>query len=185
MRPSFVGERTFTRPQNVVRSFFGMGPAQLGALDTIVPVIDVDNYAQSFQEQQIIQQSGAALAPGASQLINLALPRPGYWLIDQACIFTTGPAASGSIIVTLGVTLNRAGTQVQFGLLDGERTMTKAGVVTTMLGVRFRPALVLFQIPGAAFNDVLTASVLNAAGSVGNVVVAIAALTRQLELAQV
>lgn len=181
-------ERVFTRPQNVLRSFFGLGPSQIGLLDTILPTIDVDNYAVSFQEQQLLTVTGAVVAPGASQNLQLTLPRTGYWLIDHVGVSSTGPVTSGSIAnLTLGILYQRGNVTAFLGLLDGERTLTKVGAFQEMLGVRLRPALVLFFLPNALgqIGDQIVASFNAPGANVGNVQLTITALARQLELAQV
>lgn len=174
-------ERTFTRPQNALRSFFGLGPAQFTSLDTALPVIEVGNLAQSHQEQNILTNVSAAVAPGAAASVTISLPRNGFWLLDWIGLTTTGPATSGSVVVDLFAVLQRSGISAEMGLLDGERTITKKGAVICHLGVLFRPALVLVQSPSVA--DVVGAVVFNAAASVGNATVTVLGAFRALEIA--
>jgi len=174
--------RGFTRPQNLLRSFFGLGPGQLALEDLILPTLDVQNLSISYQEQQIVTATSAAIAPGAAGTIILSMPRDGYWLLDHLTIQTSGPATSGVVIImSLALILTRSGVAVSFGLFDGERTLTRGFGSAINLGIRFSPAVVLFDLPAVA-PDQVAAIMQNPAASVGNATITISALVRQLEL---
>src|SRR6266436_1042349 len=83
--------RTFNRPENLLRSYLGLGPSQMDMTDVIVPTLDISQLLTSNQDQQISGQQSAALAPGASTNLQFTPPFTGYWLLDFIGVETEGP----------------------------------------------------------------------------------------------
>lgn len=176
-----ITSRTYIRPQNELRSFFGLGPAEISAVDEIRPVVEVGSFV-SYQEQQIIA-STTNPAPGASTTLIPALPRPGYWLLDHVGIRSAGPTTSGFGNVSPFFRLQRAGAEQAFGLI--ERDLPYFQFVTTtgieqFWGMRFSPPALLFL--NAQISDLVGVNVFNASSSVGSMLVTLVLLARQLEL---
>jgi hypothetical protein len=170
----------FSRPQNVLRSFFGLGPQQLGFNGQASPVVDITHLLPSTQDQEQFSAVSAVTAPGAAGTAVLNLPRVGYWLIDWVHLESGGPATSGSIDAWPYFTMNRGGLVNIMGISDHVIVWTKSAS-TFRLGWRFeKPVVLVFPRTGVA--DSIQCNFANIAGSVGNASMNISALARQLEL---
>lgn len=174
--------RGFTRPQNVLRSYFGLGPAQIRAEDEIALTLDVAHLATSYQEQESITTTSGAIAPGATTVLSQSLPRRGYWLIDHVSFSSAGPVTSGFLRLAACFELDRAGNTREFGLFDGERILTRQGGQNVNFGIRYVPPVVLFETP--EITDRIRCQMTNDSSSVGTAAVTIIVLCRQIELGE-
>jgi hypothetical protein len=139
-------------------------------LDTLLPVIDVDLLLQPVSEVVLVQGNVAGLVPGAGGTIQLTPPSAGVWLLDSWGIDSAGPATSGSFQFwayrTLSTTVH-GGQNANLGFTPAPQTVTKASVLTQVLGQPLAKPLLLHRLSGGQ-TDLVQIGVFNAAASVGN-----------------
>lgn len=174
--------RIFTRPQSVLRGFFGLGPAQVESVDLVHPTLDVEHLLRSNEDVQVVSTVSAVIAPGTSGATQFNVPAEGPWLIHGVSISTSGPATSGSFRMDAHFVLNSwvPGLQTFFGVFPAEPVLTlKFTADRTCKGKWFDKPVILYAIGvnidgvrGVLFND---------AASVGNATLQLTVLARQLE----
>jgi len=175
--------QNYIRPQNLLRSWFGLGPSQLEAGEFIHPTIDVGWLSTSLQEQQILSQQLGPIAPGAGSTATLSWPKKGYWLVDWITAYTSGPATSGFTRMQIFALLTRGPVAGSFtlGAPDFVQQLPDRGSLFNAVGYRFNPPMVMFALPGIN-DDVFQIEGQNDTTSVGNADFFINVLCRQLEL---
>jgi len=175
--------RGFTRPQNLLRAFFGLGPEQFSLEDVIFPTIDVDHLMRSSSDTTILQNATAATAPGASANVSLALPADGAWLIHAVSVQSAGPATSGSFRMSANFGLDEDNWDVvggaNIGIFDNFDLWARVGGVVVSKAKWFDKPPVLYSRGGDS--DLINGHILNDAASVGNAVLTLMVMARQLE----
>jgi len=175
-------ERLITRPQSLLRSFFGLGPDQFSLLDTIIPTLDVDVLMRSVADCQVLLATSAPIAPGARGNATVSMPAQGTWLVHAVSLDSSGPATSGNIRMGAAVQFDTDIWAVGgiFSLFDKFDSLPKMGVDLNVIGKWFdRPLILHRDRPGNA--DAVIGILFNEAASVGNATVRCHVLARQLE----
>lgn len=165
--------RQFQRAQLALRAFFGMGPSQFDSMDLMIPTLDLNWLLASRDELQIVVDSTtiAAVAPGAFATASLLPPGPGVWTLEAWGVDTSGPATSGSSLITAAVQLVTGqwnGVGAWLPLLQNDVSLAKAGVMTKRIGERLTAPIFVYRQNNPISNDSLQITVQNASGSVGN-----------------
>ena len=75
-------ERLISRPQGLLRSWFGLGPSQFTAADMILPTYDVDALMRGPQDTIIRTGSALNVVPGTVGIAIITLPARGNYLLD-------------------------------------------------------------------------------------------------------
>jgi hypothetical protein len=176
-------QRLVTRAQGILRSFWGLGPAQFTVEDNIAPVFDVDQLMRGPQDATILFQSLAAVAPGAQGLINHTMPTAGNWQLLAFAWDTTGPATSGTFHVSVYAQLsgNLWARSGNFALYDTSLAISRPVPASIARGGRFLDKPVLLVRDRGANSDVVSFDFTNDAGAVGNMTLNSYLLLRQSE----
>lgn len=164
----------FQRPQGLIRAFMGLQNNTLRGMDEIIrPTLELGWLTKQATDQQLVQVSSAASAPGAgnnTRYPTVANSGLGIYLIDELYITSNGPVTSGNF--TVYPTVNRTRGSAAFAMpffpygqypFNAARVTDGLGLVS---GIQFNPPLVMqndFQ-----FDDYLNLFQWNHTGSVGN-----------------
>jgi hypothetical protein len=174
--------RLITRPQNLIRAFFGLGPDQFRLEETIVPVVDVEAFMRSNQDSQIITGVSAAIVPGARGSVEVSMPSTGSWLLHHVTVESTGPATTGNFRMMSVVNLKTAfwAIATNLAVFDKFDSLPRIAGSAVHLGRFFDKPVVMYR-NAAGVSDSIFAELFNEAASVGNATITVYAMVRPLE----
>jgi hypothetical protein len=176
------GLRLITRPQSLIRAFFGLGPDQFSLQDVIAPTFDVDMLMRSNQDTQVISGESAAIGAGAFGEVQITPPSAGTWLLHAVGLTSAGPATSGTFRMTVGIDLNSGiwpgGARI--AVADKYDALPRPPSGSVRLGWWFRTPITLIRLP-VGTTDLVIGGLFNEAASVGNATVTVAALLRPVQ----
>jgi len=180
-----MAQRSLSRAQGLLRGFFGLGPAQFTMTDNIVPVMDTDFLSRSNQDSQLLVLSSGSVAPGTVGSISITPPTPGTWLLHALSLDSLGPATSGNWRFSAWIAHSAAawGLAANVALFDQYPQIPRAGVGSRVAFGRYWSKSIVFHRVSIGVSDTLEATVFNEAASVGNLIVTMSALVRQVDSA--
>lgn len=175
-------DRLITRAQNLLRAFWGLGPAQFSLDDVVHPTLDIDFLMRSPQDCQVVGAVANGVIPGGNSGIVLNPPSAGSWLLHAWSANTPGPATSGSVRVSPYIHLEGGtwGAVADIGIEPYDIVMPRVGAAITRRG-RFLDRPIVLYRSRTGLVDQLVIEVFNDGASVGNANFTGYALYRPLE----
>lgn len=176
-------ERIFQRSQRALRAFYGLGPNQMGASDTILPVLDLDWLLRTSDDVELVNVQIVAVTPNQAARAAWTPARDGYYAVHFVGLTTQGPATSGTYRIQAYAELIQATATFQFPLFD-----TLSGVVQSRPAQGFArfgsffPTPFVITVKGVNAETVV-GEIFNEAASVGNATLSLTVGYRYLPLA--